>query len=79
MAVLSSIICDICGCRTDVSHSPANSAPKVCHACTNLAEVNKREAHLVTLAALPIEERLRRIEEWIYDYKPPKSIHDYRF
>lgn len=79
MAVLSSITCEKCGVTTHVSHSPADPPPKICGACVGINLAAKRKAHLDALAVLPIEERLRKIEEWIYDYKPPRSIHTMRF
>ncbi len=29
-----------------------------------------RADFLAALAKLPLEERIRRLEEWVYDYKP---------
>lgn len=43
----------------------------ICPACKKVDEAQKREAHFKMLDGLTIEERLRRVEEWIYDYNPP--------
>ena len=70
MAVLSRIVCERCGTTADVMHSPMDAKPKICGACRAEEAGSRRDRHLAELAALPIEERLHRIEEWIYDYRP---------
>lgn len=70
MAILSKITCEQCSVTTHVSHSPADPAPKLCGACQGKNAEEKRRQALDRLAALPVEERLRRIEAWIYDYRP---------
>lgn len=42
----------------------------VCHDCAGRKFNDKRRAELDKLSQLPIEERIARIEEWIYDYRP---------
>jgi len=69
MAVLSRITCERCGQAADVMHAPMDR-PKVCGTCTAKAAESKRDQHLSDLAALSLEERLRRVEAWIYDYRP---------
>ena len=53
---------------------------RLCPACIEEEKViqgklerEKRIKHFLYLDTLTIEERLRLIEEWIYDYKPSKS------
>jgi hypothetical protein len=70
MSVVSQITCTRCGKTTHVSHSPADAAPKICGVCRGKAAASKRDQHFAELDALPIEERLRRVEAWIYDYRP---------
>lgn len=79
MAVLSPIKCDACGLNTHVSHAPHREKPKVCHSCARKSAEDKRAADLAELAALPLEERLRRVEAWIYDYRPPTPLSEMRF
>ncbi len=70
MALCQIITCSRCGQSSDVWFSSSEGPPTVCHACTGKdAELKKREA-LAALAALPLEQRIARIEEWIYDYQP---------
>jgi hypothetical protein len=70
MALVSQITCEGCGVTTHVSHSPAEGRPKTCHACRGKEAASVRDQHLAELASLPIEERLRSVEAWIYDYRP---------
>lgn len=79
MAVLSRITCERCGTMTHVGHSPADPAPKVCGRCRGKEAASKRDEHLTALAALPLEERVARIEAWIYDYRPPVPLSEMRF
>lgn len=79
MAVVSGIKCEKCGVQTHVSHSPGDPPPKICGPCSAQTAAEKRTAALAELAALPIEERLARVEAWIYDYRPPRSIYEARF
>jgi len=70
MALLSIITCAKCGQRAEAWHSPASPPPKVCHVCVGMESKKQRADALAALVALPIEQRIARIEEWIYDYKP---------
>lgn len=79
MAVLSSIKCEACGTNTHVSHRPDDAPPKACHQCACKAAEKTREQALNEIAALPLEERLRRIEAWIYDYRVPVPLSEMRF
>lgn len=69
MAVLSRITCERCGEKADVMHAPMDR-PKVCGPCVAKELGSKRDQHFAELDALPLEARLRRVEEWIYDYRP---------
>ncbi len=42
-----------------------------CNNCKASAAQALREKHFNDLDNLSVEERLRRIEEWIYNYKAP--------
>lgn len=79
MAVVSQITCEQCGTTTHVGHSPANLAPKVCGPCRGKEAKSKRDEHLAAMAALPIEQRIARIEAWLYDYEPPVPLSEMRF
>lgn len=70
MAVLSQITCEACGAKKDVWHSPSDPRPRVCATCEDKRLTAAREEHFAKLDALTLEERLRRVEGWIYDYRP---------
>ena len=42
----------------------------VCGECKAAEEQEKRDKYFAELDKLTLEERVRRIEEWIYDYQP---------
>ena len=43
---------------------------KMCGECQRIQDAANKKVHLDSLKKLPIEERVAKIEEWIYDYKP---------
>ena len=51
----------------------------ICPDCAQLDRNRERKEHFDRLDAMSIEERLRLIEEWIYDYKPPINTRDLTF
>ncbi len=70
MALCRTITCSQCHQEREVWFSAADYPPDVCHGCREVeAELAKGRA-MAELAALPMEQRIARIEEWIYDYKP---------
>lgn len=79
MAIITNIVCKQCGEKKEVWYSPATYPPRVCGDCTRKEEQEKREAHFQQLDTLSLEDRIRKIERWIYDYKPPVNIRDITF
>lgn len=78
MAVLSTIQCQQCDKAKDVMHSPM-VVPRICHECTAINRDAARQAHFAELDKLTDQERIRKIEEWIYDYRPPVPLSETRF
>lgn len=70
MSLCRTITCSRCGQEREVWFSASNGLPSVCHDCLSDEAAAKKKQALAELAALPIEQRIARIEEWIYDYKP---------
>ena len=79
MAVVSNIKCEQCEQYADVWHSPGEIRPRICGACRAKEIDTKRADHFAALDAFSIEERLRLVEEWIYDYKPRIPLSEMRF
>lgn len=77
MAIHSTITCVRCNQIKSVWHS-VNEFPKVCGDCRKAEAFEARKAYFAKLDQLSIEERLRKVEEWQYDYQPPTSIWDQR-
>lgn len=50
-----------------------------CPYCAVLVETTKRKAHFAALDQLTLEERIRKIEEWIYDYNVPRNWRDVKY
>ena len=70
MAIGSSIQCQVCGKDATVYHSVRENPPNVCGPCQLAKAVEEKQNHLDSLKQLSIEERIARIEEWIYDFEP---------
>jgi hypothetical protein len=78
MALSSTIKCDTCHENKQVWYGSSElTIPTTCSDCKKRKEDNERQAHLDTLAVLPIEERLKMVEGFMYDhsraYHPRKS------
>jgi hypothetical protein len=73
MALLSRITCDTCRKDKDTWHNSGSFPPTTCSECLRNKEAAAKKDHLDALAKLPTEERMRRIEEFIYEHA--KSYH----
>jgi hypothetical protein len=73
MAISSTIICDTCHQRKDEMHDPSKSSPTTCTQCGEKKATEARQLHLDELTRLSTEERLRKVEEFIYDHQ--RSYH----
>ena len=73
MALLVACTCKHChkGFQGVTSHS--SRTPDECSECHQARIDMERREHFGGLDALSVEERLRRIETWIYDYRPPRT------
>ena len=79
MALTVDILCKFCGKTERISIPSGGLTPTVCCNCRKRFRDRKKREHFGGLDALTIEERLRKIEEWIYDYKPPVDLNDVKF
>ena len=57
-------------CGTNKGMNLTDNPHHICSDCEIAKRTADRNAHLDYLNTLPIEARIRKIEEWIYDYKP---------
>ena len=69
MALCTQIICQKCGNTKHVWHSAAERAPLICHDCVAEELADERGKHLAELAALPLAERIAKLEAWAYDFE----------
>ena len=70
MAVLVNIKCSACDKISQEVVDAGMPQPTVCSDCQKINHDQHRNFHLAGLKALPLETRIERIEQWIYDYKP---------
>lgn len=70
MAYEANIYCTKCGENKTVIVGVGGVPGLICDSCKSIAEVESRDKYFADLGKLPIEERIRKIEEWQYDYRP---------
>jgi hypothetical protein len=76
MAANHHFICTACKKSKDEFGAPGKT-PTVCASCTEKAAAKEKLAALATLKALPLEERLSRLEASLYDLKHAKKRAGY--
>lgn len=79
MAYMREVVCQQCHNKYGEVSPPEWPYVHICPACTQIKKDADKKAHFDQLDALTVEERLRRIEEWIYNYKPPINVRDVFF
>lgn len=79
MAIILEFVCRVCNQPKESAVASGSPTPTICNECKKFENDQKRREHFHGLDGLTIEERLRKIEKWIYDYKPHKNINEIRF
>ncbi len=79
MALVVEIDCGICGRHETTTISSGGVRPEICSGCQKATEDSLRMRHFQGLDAMAINDRLRRVEKWIYDYKPPINPLNIRY
>lgn len=64
MAYITTNTCFVCG----ITFQGVKS--NECGACAQLRIDREKREHFGALDALTLEERIRKLEEWVYYYKP---------
>ena len=67
MAVTDTIKCNKCGQQKWVTYSLQYPCPMICDECIKSEKSDAKQQRLDSLALLSVEDRLAKIEEWIYD------------
>ena len=70
MAYNTVITCTACGENKNVIVPSSGPRTSRCHDCEAAYNAEQRANYFAELDNLTLEERVRRIEEWIYEYKP---------
>lgn len=60
-------------CGEVKEHHTTNFYISVCPYCERKDVEKKEREYFEALDSLSMEERIRKIEKWIYDYKPPSN------
>ena len=72
MARVEHFVCSACNQpKSGLAAVGIPKIPRVCSGCQAKLDDAERTAHLEILKELSIEERLAKIEAWIYDFKVP--------
>ena len=79
MAFIQEYTCKECGKKSKIAVQSGGIAPKFCAECERKESDIKRIEYFKGLDGLTIEQRLRKVEKWIYDYKAPINYRDVRF
>ena len=66
MAITTIITCEQCGKEKHVTHS-VNDYRRICHDCEQKNEEEALNIYLAKCAKKPLEERVRDIEEQLYN------------
>lgn len=78
MAISTKITCIVCKQEKQVMHNSGEPAPRICDSCRQAEREKKKQEYLAGLEKLEMLERIRRLEELVYDhgrvphgYQPP--------
>jgi hypothetical protein len=69
MAFVTTIFCQTCNRDKQVTTSGGISDPIICHECALKEEQNQMKMHFAGLKALSVEDRLEKLEQWMYEHK----------
>jgi len=67
MALLTTIKCRSCSKTKHVSYNPSDGAPSICDQCEAEEKAKIKTKYLEKLSFKTLEQRVRLIEEYIYD------------
>jgi len=70
MAIIVNGHCVECDKDFIATVGSGSPTPLECPSCVSIRKDMERRKYFGGLDGLTIEERLRKIEKWIYDYKP---------
>ena len=69
MAVCTTIVCSSCDQEKRVWHDSDKATPTTCSECEKKKAEVEKKAYLAAQAQLPMEERLAKLEEFMYDHQ----------
>ena len=78
MALLTTIHCSQCKTDQQVMVATGHCEPDICHECDSKNTKKKKDDYLRELTEFSLEERIAKIEEWIYDQDGHRGEVDFR-
>jgi|APSaa5957512622_1039677.scaffolds.fasta_scaffold36151_5 hypothetical protein len=74
MALLVGGICSRCKKLFECLIGSGETTPNICPTCKNDEKMKKDKEYFDELDNLTVSERIRRLEEWVHNYKPYREI-----
>ena len=74
MALLVGGICNKCKKPFEDLIGSGEATPNICPTCKNDEKMKKDKEYFDELDNLTVKERIRRLEEWIYNHKQSREI-----
>ena len=74
MALLVGGICSRCKKLFECLIRSDETTPNICPTCKNDEKMKKDKEYFDELDNLTVKERIRRLEEWIYNHKQSREI-----
>lgn len=71
--------CGVCQKKYTPIHSAGSVRSHGCPHCAEAEATRKEREHFIKLDALSLEERIRKIENWIYNYKVPRDPRSIKY
>ena len=68
--IKKTIVCTVCGEKSEIAFTYKNSEQTVCYSCFQIEKDRIRKEYFDELDKLKLTERVRLLEEWVYNYKP---------
>ena len=68
---LETYTCEVC--KQDKREYKTQGHDHICGECRDKLIDKERREYFEALDKLSMEERIRKIEEWIHDYEPPRN------
>ena len=76
MAFITDFVCVACGARKSEAVSSGGITPRICQACCYIERDREKREWFTGREGLTIEERIRDIENFIYEHRNTKHYKE---